>query len=139
MKLFIFVGIIQVLKFEFPKFRILEILNFHSCSYDTALTLPVSGKLFCLLITFANSLDPDQAFSPVCIRVYVLGFSNLNERFHVGSYLPCYVVSFAEAYFEIVHFQVCSNDDSKFTFTYLTSRRVRSWPVPILLWRLIMK
>ena len=30
-KLSIFVGILQVLKFEFLKFRILEILNFHSC------------------------------------------------------------------------------------------------------------
>ena len=30
-KLFIFVGILQVLKFEFLKFRILESLNFHPC------------------------------------------------------------------------------------------------------------
>ena len=29
LKLFIFVGIQQVLKFEFLKFRILEVLNFH--------------------------------------------------------------------------------------------------------------
>ena len=31
MKLFIFIGILQVLKFDFLKFRILEILNFHPC------------------------------------------------------------------------------------------------------------
>ena len=30
-KLSIFVAILQVLKFEFQKFRILEILNFHPC------------------------------------------------------------------------------------------------------------
>ena len=29
MKLCIFVGILQVLKFDFLKFRVLEILNFH--------------------------------------------------------------------------------------------------------------
>ena len=33
MKLFIFVGILQVLKFEVLKFRILEILNFHPWKY----------------------------------------------------------------------------------------------------------
>ena len=31
MKLFIFIGILQVIKFEFLKFRISEILNFHPC------------------------------------------------------------------------------------------------------------
>ena len=31
MKLLIFVGILQVLRFDFKKFRILEILNFHPC------------------------------------------------------------------------------------------------------------
>ena len=34
MKLFIFVGILQILKFEFLKFRILEFLNFHPCYQD---------------------------------------------------------------------------------------------------------
>ena len=33
MKLFVFIGSLQVLKFEFLKFRILEILNFHPCIY----------------------------------------------------------------------------------------------------------
>ena len=33
MKLFVFIGSLQVLKFEFLKFRILEILNFHPCMY----------------------------------------------------------------------------------------------------------
>ena len=33
MKLFIFVGILQVLEFKFLKFRNLEILNFHPCNY----------------------------------------------------------------------------------------------------------
>ena len=31
MKLLIFIGILQVLRFDFQKFRILEILNFHPC------------------------------------------------------------------------------------------------------------
>ena len=31
LKLWIFVGILQVLGFDFKKFRILEILNFHPC------------------------------------------------------------------------------------------------------------
>ena len=31
MKLFVFIGILHVQKFEFLKFRILEILNFHPC------------------------------------------------------------------------------------------------------------
>ena len=30
-KLLIFIGILQVLRFDFQKFRILEILNFHPC------------------------------------------------------------------------------------------------------------
>ena len=34
MKLFIFIGIRQVIKFEFLKFRILEIVNFHPCCCD---------------------------------------------------------------------------------------------------------
>ena len=33
-QLIIFVGILQVLKFEFLKFRILEILNFHPCAWS---------------------------------------------------------------------------------------------------------
>ena len=31
LKLLIFIGILQVLRFNFQKFRILEILNFHPC------------------------------------------------------------------------------------------------------------
>ena len=31
LKLLIFVGILQVLRYDFKKFRILEILNFHPC------------------------------------------------------------------------------------------------------------
>ena len=34
LKLCILIGILQVLKFEFLKFRILEILNFHPCICD---------------------------------------------------------------------------------------------------------
>ena len=34
MKLLIFIGIRQVIKFEFLKFRILEIVNFHPCCCD---------------------------------------------------------------------------------------------------------
>ena len=34
LKLFIIVGILQVLKFEFLKFRILETLNFYPCTID---------------------------------------------------------------------------------------------------------
>ena len=37
MKLFIFVGILQVLKFEFLKFRILEILDFYQCGQGKSL------------------------------------------------------------------------------------------------------
>ena len=33
LKLLKFVGIQQVLRFEFQKFRIFEILNFHSCTF----------------------------------------------------------------------------------------------------------
>ena len=33
LKLLIFVGILQVSRFDFQKFRILEILNFHACFY----------------------------------------------------------------------------------------------------------
>ena len=33
MKLFIFVGVLQVLKSEFLKFRMLEIWKFHPCEY----------------------------------------------------------------------------------------------------------
>ena len=33
MKLSIFVGILHVLRFDFQKFRNLEILNFHPCAY----------------------------------------------------------------------------------------------------------
>ena len=33
LKLFIFEGILQVLKFEFLRFKILNILNFESCEY----------------------------------------------------------------------------------------------------------
>ena len=32
LKLLIFVGILQVLRFDFKKIRILEILNFHPCN-----------------------------------------------------------------------------------------------------------
>ena len=39
LKLFICVGIPQVLKFEFRKFRILKILNSHPCTLLLALTL----------------------------------------------------------------------------------------------------
>ena len=31
-KLLIFIGILQVLRYDFQKFRILEILNFHPCN-----------------------------------------------------------------------------------------------------------
>ena len=41
MKLLVFVDIMQVLKFEFLQFRILEILNFHPCIHD----LPSSNTL----------------------------------------------------------------------------------------------
>ena len=37
LKLSIFVAILQVLKFEFQMFRILEILNFHPCLYNHAI------------------------------------------------------------------------------------------------------
>ena len=33
LKLLIFIGILQVLRFDFQKFRILENLNFHPCIY----------------------------------------------------------------------------------------------------------
>ena len=32
-------GILQVLRLEFQKFRILEILNFHPCTYDSVCTV----------------------------------------------------------------------------------------------------
>ena len=38
LKLLIFVGILQVLRFDFKKFRILEILNFHSCGIITKIS-----------------------------------------------------------------------------------------------------
>ena len=37
LKLLIFIGILQVLRFDFQKFRILEILNFHPCIYGISL------------------------------------------------------------------------------------------------------
>ena len=37
-KLFFFVGILQVLKFEFLKFRTLEILKFHPCVKESEIT-----------------------------------------------------------------------------------------------------
>ena len=54
-----FGGIQQVLNSDFLKFRILEILNFYPCWYVNS--FPASGKKFHLLVTFTNSLDPDQA------------------------------------------------------------------------------
>ena len=41
LKLLIFVGILQVLRFDFKKFRILEIFNFHQCTFerDTEISL----------------------------------------------------------------------------------------------------
>ena len=50
MKLSIFVGILQVLSFEFLKFRILEILNFLPCIYQklsTKLNLVIQGQSSC--------------------------------------------------------------------------------------------
>ena len=34
LKLFIFIGILQVLRYGFQKFRALEILNFHPCKWQ---------------------------------------------------------------------------------------------------------
>ena len=36
-------------------------MTLHSTSVFLSLTLPVSGEFCCMLISFANSLDPDQA------------------------------------------------------------------------------
>ena len=37
MKLLIFIGILQILRFDFQKFRILETLNYHLCEYEIPL------------------------------------------------------------------------------------------------------
>ena len=64
MKLLIFVGILQVQKFEFLKFRILEILNFHPCIPAEAVqdqirgqllaTVPSSKRVFFLCLSMAK-------------------------------------------------------------------------------------
>ena len=54
MKLLIFVGILQVSKFESLKFRILEILNFHPCE-GSAHNLDLSATVWlCMFVWTAN-------------------------------------------------------------------------------------
>ena len=45
-KLSIFVAILQILKFEYQKFRILEILNFHPCNMVSTKILYVGSNIF---------------------------------------------------------------------------------------------
>ena len=63
MKLSIFVGILQVLNFEFLKFRILEIMNFHPCSCTFSFKPFHSGYL--QTCTLANSEDLDEMLHEV--------------------------------------------------------------------------
>ena len=64
MKLLIFLGILQVQKFEFLKFRILEILNFHPCLNSMAAMFyfimtgksSCSGRYYQYSISLENSL-----------------------------------------------------------------------------------
>ena len=59
LKLLIFIGILQVLRFDFQKFRILEILNFHPCIKHTLLLIR-NGSLQNIIFTF--SVNPVVLF-----------------------------------------------------------------------------
>ena len=80
MKLLIFVGILQVLRFDFKKFRILEMLNFHPCHVEyfyvlhsssifilVICSIPVKSMYIVFTRRVENSVDPDQMASSEAI------------------------------------------------------------------------
>ena len=68
MKLLIFVGILQVQKFEFLKFRILEILNFHPCSN-------IYTQIYCryMLKNITLTLNFTERIYPRCTNARWMG------------------------------------------------------------------
>ena len=75
--------ILQVLRFDFKKFRILEIFNFHPCIYSLmdssiqidTINLGLHKKYFRshdfqitqkIVISLVNSADPDEKLYSVC-------------------------------------------------------------------------
>ena len=60
-----------------PKFRIINPENFHTCMNSPTLTIFLTSSNFChLLITFANSLDPDLVGWFCCFTSQVNSYGN---------------------------------------------------------------
>ena len=79
MILFIFVGILQVLKFEFLKFRILEILNFHPYVFFKV----QSGKIvavmeYCEKNLYSVLCEPENT-NGLCEDEYIKFFKHTGE------------------------------------------------------------
>ena len=58
LKLLIFIGILQVLRYDFQKFRILEILNFHSCKIFISPQRKIENTTSTKLHVLREGLEP---------------------------------------------------------------------------------
>ena len=90
----IFVAILQVLKFEFQKFRIFEILNFHPCCihHEYSLTVKEMTKHHLELLNFIGGCTALSEFTMSCQN------ATLNLKPHVAAhptFLYCTLVQWA--------------------------------------------
>ena len=80
MKLFVFVGIMQVEKCEFLKFRILEILNFHPCVNHILAYLEFSGILFHVFPIYNETFSVEHEKQSIICASIVLPISESGDR-----------------------------------------------------------